>query len=210
MGSKPGDIQDAGHPTNKLTLAKTAGGAAIAAAVSQLEASLEAMCDTVIKTGCHYNPEPLLKAFEKYGALLPAEDPNSLNNPKMQFLYRNIGRYQQMMSLGYAHGFCGDGLYENVRRLQKGQTPRESTTVVMWDSVRSVFSHAAGIYSLRGSLGVDFAIDSLGWPVGRNAAPLLEFVTSNLKFMSIKNSRHADPLRSNSETVDLIRQNRPA
>lgn len=159
LESKPGDIQDAGYPTYKLTLAKTAGGAAIAAAVTQLEASLEAVRNTVVRTGCHYNPELQLQALEEYDRLSDAG--HAFQGAKMQFLFRNLGRYQQMMSLCYTHGFCGDGLFENVQKLQKDQTPRESTSVVVWDSARGACSGQVGLYSCRGSLGVDFAI-----PVG--------------------------------------------
>lgn len=167
LESKPGDIQDAGHPTYKLTLAKTAGGAAIAAAVTQLEASLEAVRNTVVRTGCHDNPELQLQAREEYDRLLDAG--NNWQGAKMQFLFRNLGRYQQMMSLGYTHGFCGDGLYENVDKLQKGQTPRESTSVVVWDSARGAWSGQVGLYSCRGSLGVDFAVGGDWWGWGHAA-----------------------------------------
>ena len=162
LESYPGDIQDADHPTYKLTLAKTAGGAAIAAAVTQLEASLEAVRNTVVRTGCHGNPELQLQAREEYDLLLDAG--HDWQGAKMQFLFRNLGRYQQMMSLGYTHGFCGDGLYENVDKLQKGQTPRESTSVVVWDSARGAWSGQVGLYSCRGALGVDFALSR--WPWG--------------------------------------------
>ena len=158
LESIPGDIQEAGHPTYKLTLAKTAGGAAIAVAVTQLETSLEAIQNTVVRTGCHDNPELQLQAREEYDRLLDAG--HDWQGTKMQFLFRNLGRYQQMMSLGYPHGFCGDGLYENVDKLKKGQTPRESTSVVVWDSVLGAWSGSVGLYSLRGSLGVDFAISA--------------------------------------------------
>lgn len=158
LGSKPGDIQDAGHPTYKLTLAETARGAAILAAVTQLEASLEVVRNTVVKTGCHDNPELQLQARKEYDRLL--DEGHDWRGAKMQFLFRNIGRYQRMMSLGYAHGFCGDGLYENVEKLQKGLTPRESTDVRVWDPVRESWSGAVGVYSL-GDLGVDYAI--AGW-----------------------------------------------
>jgi hypothetical protein len=213
LESKPGDIQDAGHPTYKLTLAKTAGGAAIAAAVTQLEALLEAVRNTMVRIGCHDNPELQLQAREEYNRLLDAG--HDWQGAKMQFLFRNLGRYQQMMSLGYTHGFCGDGLYENVDKLQKGQTPRESTSVVVWDSARGAWSGQVGLYSCRGSLGVDFAIGG-GGGGRRGVAGTTAVVVaggrplgvSNL--MSIKNSRHTDPSRSNSETIGLIRQNRPA
>lgn len=160
LESKPSDIQDAGLPTCKLTLAETAGGAAIAAAVTQLEVSLEVVRNTVVRTGCHDNPELQLQAREEYDLLLDAG--HDWQSAKMQFLFRNIGRYQRMMSLGYAHGFCGDGLRENVEKLQKGETPRESTKVRVWDSVSRRWSGEVGFYSV-GGFGADFAIGSR-WP----------------------------------------------
>jgi hypothetical protein len=205
LESKPGDIQEAGHPTYKLTLAETAGGAAITEAVKQLEASLEAVRNTVIRTGCHDNPELQLQAREEYDRLLDAG--HDWEGAKMQFLFRNIGRYQRMMSLGYAHGFCGDGLYKNVDTLQKGQTPRESTSVVGWDSARGTWSGSVGLWSLRGSMGVDFAIGS--W-LGYGQSGLTGMQTIFQILCQSKNSRHTAPLHNNSETIDLIRQNRPA
>ncbi len=164
LESKPGNIQDSGPPNCKLTLAGK-GGAAIAAAVAQFEASLKAVRDTAVRTGCHYHPEPHSKALEEYEGQLMAG--KVWNSPEMQFLWRSIGHHQRMMSLGYGHGFGGDGLAKNIENLQKGQTPRESTAVVVWDSGRQNWGDARCLYSFAG-LGFDFAI---GW--GGRCAPLL-------------------------------------
>lgn len=71
-------------PTHKLTLAKTAGGALITAAVAQLEEALDAIQNTVIRTGCHDYPELQLFARVEYDDLLATG--HDWKSAKMQFL----------------------------------------------------------------------------------------------------------------------------
>ncbi len=215
LESKPGDIQSSGSDFNltlreasapdfKLTLRE---GSTIAAAIVEFKASLQTVRNRVVTTGRYYNPDPQLKAFEEYGGSL-VETGRSDRSPEMMFLWRSIGYYQSMMSLGYAHGFCGAGLYENVEKLKNGRAPRESTTVDAWDAARQRYISSAPLYSLE-ELGVDYAIGCLPLPAGR-ASRLATPSRLVSDLISIKNSSTTEHLRCNNGNHRPEPTNRPA
>ena len=150
------DIKSSGDPEYKLTVEEKS---AVAKELAQFRLLLDATLKETVKTGRHFNPNLLLKAFQIYDNHYDDYFGNDWKDPRaMLFWQQAIGYVQRFMPANYVQAFC-DGLSNTNEKLQKG-TPQgralkfETYQAGRWDPT--------DFYPLSNShLGFRFAI--YGW-----------------------------------------------
>jgi hypothetical protein len=130
-------------------------GSAVARALQGFKLLLVATLNEIIRTGRHFNPDVLQRAFQMYDNYFADiyTDP-----PALLFWQQVVGYIQRFLPANYMQAFCDEGLSITEEKLRKGEPQGRSLRIDVWDSHRNNWS-TVNIYPLSSSsLGSDFAI----------------------------------------------------